>query len=262
MQEATAIPETAGQISGATGDPEGRIYSLLTEKDEITWKDLLFDIISSEGMDPWNISISRLSSKYIDAVRAMKRLDLKVSGKVVLAATLLLRYKSKRLIGEDLDEFDRLLAQQEMSQEEFYDDLAKMRDPSQITDAERLVLVPRMPQPRTRKVSIYDLVGALEKALEVKKRRILRTMPPLGMTLPGKKVNIEIMIREVYKNVLLFFKRGLKRLTFGEITKDSKTKQEKIIALHSLLYLYNKRKVDLHQEQHFGEIDISLVQHK
>lgn len=238
-------------------DAEHRIYSLLVEKDEITWKDLMFDIISSEGMDPWDLSISKLTEKYIETVKAMKRLDMKITGKVVLAATLLLRYKSKRLVGEDLDEFDRLLAQNEMTEDEFYDDLAQKRDPSLIPDIEKMKLIPRMPQPRQRKVSIYDLVGALDKALEVKKRRILRTMPQMNLRVPDKKKNVQLLIKETYKKILLFFKNGFSRLTFSELTRNV-SKEEKIYSFQSMLYLYNNHKIDIHQEQSFGEINIAV----
>jgi len=246
------------QMQEPADDPESRIYTLLVDKDEITWKDLMFDIINSEGMDPWNLSISKLTEKYIEKIKTLKRLDMKVTGKVVLAATLLLRYKSKRLIGEDLDEFDRLLAANEMSEDEFYDNLDMKRDPSQIPDFEKMKLIPRMPQPRQRKVSIYDLVGALEKALDVKKRRILRTMPQMNIRLPDKKLNIQILIKETYKKILLFFKNGFSRLTFSELTRNV-SKEEKIFSFQSMLYLYHERKLDYVQDQHFGEIDITML---
>ena len=254
-EQETAPPETQPR------DADEKIYDLLTGQDEVTWKDLLFDILSEENMDPWDVSIAKLTHKYIESIKKMKKLDMNVSAKVVMAATYLLRYKSKKLVGEDLDEFDRLLAQQdepEFDTEEFYEDLARMRDPSQIPDIEKMKLIPRMPQPRQRKVSIYDLVGALEKALEVKKRRILRTMPELKATAPARGKNIEVWIKETYKHILLFFRSGIKRLTFSRLFETEPTKLEKIHTFNSLLYLYQKEKIDLIQTQHFGEIDVTL----
>ena len=124
-------------------------------------------------------------SEWNRRLKDLKKFNFKVSGKAVLAAALLLKIKSNRLVGEDLDEFDRLMASKDVNEDEFYDELAaEMRDPSQISEDERVTLIPRTPQPRSRKVSVHDLVGALEKALEVKKRRLIKSMPEGDFEIP------------------------------------------------------------------------------
>ena len=48
-------------------DPHDRIFGLLMSKtDEITWQTIIFDLVKSEQMDPWDIDISLLTQKYID----------------------------------------------------------------------------------------------------------------------------------------------------------------------------------------------------
>ena len=102
-----------------------RIFNLLVEQDEISWKSMIFNLVKKEGLDPWDINVSSLAEKYIKKLKELKELNLKVSGKVVLAAAILLRLKSNKLVGDDLDEFDRLFAGSEVSEEEFYDELAQ-----------------------------------------------------------------------------------------------------------------------------------------
>ena len=77
-----------------------QIYNMLIQKDEITWQSLLLDLIKSEQMDPWNIDITQLSKKYLDAVKDMKEANFFISGKVLLACSLLLKIKSNKLINQ------------------------------------------------------------------------------------------------------------------------------------------------------------------
>ena len=72
--------------------------------------------------------------------------------------------KSTKLVGDDLSELDRLLVGVEEEVEELdFDETSEIPKLDEIP-----TLIPRTPQPRKRKVSIFDLVKALEKALEVK----------------------------------------------------------------------------------------------
>ena len=87
---------------------EQKILDLLVDKNEISWKSMLFELVEAENMDPWNVNISKLTQLYIERLKQYKEMDLKISGKVILAASILLRVKSKRLVGEDMGEFDTL----------------------------------------------------------------------------------------------------------------------------------------------------------
>ncbi len=237
---------------------EDKIFQLLVEQDDITWKDIILNLVKTEQMDPWDVNIGLLTKKYIELLKKVKELDFKISGKVVLAAALLLRIKSKKLIGGDLDEFDRMLAGETTNEDDFYDDLAAMRDASQIPEEERINLIPRTPQPRKRKVSVYDLVNALEKALEVKKRRIIKSIPTLEVEIPKKTTDVGLRIKQVYNRILDFFlAENGKKLTFNQLL-PSEEKEDKILTFRPLLHLANNRKIDLEQTEHFGEIGIRI----
>lgn len=240
---------------------EDKLFTLLVEQEDITWKDIIYDLVKTEQLDPWDVDVSKLTKRYIEAIRKLKKADFKVSGKVVLAAALLLHIKGDRLVGEDLDALDRLLSQKDMTGEEFYDQLenAEYRDPSKIPESERMKLIPRTPQPRLRKVSVYDLVAALEKALEVKKRRILRELPAAEVFMPHQKHDITLMIKGIYKHILEWFsEHNGRRLFFSTLTPNA-TKEDKVFTFIPLLHLTNERKIDLHQTEHFGDIRIDLI---
>jgi len=231
---------------------QDQIFELLFEKDDVTWQTILHDLVRSEKMNPWDIDISLLSKKYLEMVKTLKKLDLKVSGKVILAAAILLKMKSDRLMGQDLAYLDSLL--NPADEEILYEDEDGLLP--KITEMPKLI--PRTPQPRKRKVSIYDLVGALKKALEVKKRRIMRIVPPAPVDVPERKININSVIRKLYHKISTFFSGNRnRRLTFTQLV-PSGSKRDKVLRFIPLLHLTNQRKIDLMQEQHFGEIEILL----
>jgi segregation and condensation protein A len=238
-----------------------KIFELLFDKDEITWQSIILNLIKTEEIDPWDVDISLLSKKYLEMLKKLKDLDFRISGKVVLAAAILLRIKSNRLVGEDINELDKMMSGQDLEdlQDEFYDELQSEFDAAQgsvVVDTP--LLKPKTPQPRKRKVSVYDLMDALQKALEVKKRRVIRSIPAARPEVPKKKVEITSIIKTVYGNIVgFFFKNKGKKLTFTQLI-PSGSKEDKVLTFIPLLHLTNQRKIELYQKEHFGDIEIML----
>ncbi len=226
---------------------EDKIFNLLLKEDEITWQSMLYELVKTEEMDPWDVDVSLLTMKYIDMIKKMQQTDLKISGKMLLAAAILLKIKSNKLMGEDLLEFDRMLSPEE--EEEYYEELKTKERP--VVDAR---LIPKTPQPRKRKVSIYELVEALRKALEVRRRRNI--LSEIKVEVPQKKADISEVIKMLYEKIVNIFK-SQPSLTFEELVPSSK-REDKIYTFVPLLHLSNQRKIDLEQKEHFGEIYIKL----
>ncbi len=235
-----------------------KILNLLMQEDEITWQTILHDLVRSGEIDPWNIDISILANKYMGIVKKMHELNLFISGKVLLASAILLRIKSEKLITEWIGNLDNLMFPPADMEE-----LDQFLGPGnrRITlDAEPKLTI-KTPQARKRKVTINDLIGALEKALEVNERRVLkhaeRDRIPADLAVPEKPVDITQIIKELYERIKVAFTRK-ERLTFSELV-SSERKEEKIATFIPLLHLASQEKVDLNQEEHFGEIEIKLV---
>ena len=237
-------------------EPYEQIFEMLFDKDEITWQSLIQELVKTEQMSPWDVDISLLTQKYIETIKKLKELDFRLSGKVLLAAAILLKIKSNKLVGEDIEYLDRLISDQED------DDLLSFEEALEPRSEENIPknLIPRTPMPRKRKVSIYDLMNALEKALEVKRRRVLKSIPPMNVHIPEKKRDISAIIKDIYQKIKIFFWEHKKaRLTFSQLV-PSESKADKIYTFMPLLHLTNQRKIDLFQQKHFGEIDIILRQ--
>lgn len=233
---------------------EERILQIIIDQNEISWKSMIFDLVNSEGMNPWDVDISVLAQKYVEKLKKYKEMDLKLSGKVLLAAAILLRIKSKRLLEEDLGEFDRLLATSEITEEQFYDSLEQeLSQGEMLAKEEHFELLPRTPQPRKRKVSVYDLVLALEKALEVKKRRLFRNQP-IELKIPQNKFDITTAMEKLFGKITHLLNIG-EKLTFSKIAPSQK-KEDKVYTFIPLLHLSNQEKIELKQEKPFSEIEI------
>ena len=198
-----------------------QVFDILFNQDEITWQSIIYDLVKTEQMDPWDVDITLLTKRYLEMVKKIKETDFRISGKVLLAAAILLKMKSNRLVG-DANQLEQMFNEPEA--EELYDELEE--EFQKMTGAETPVLIPRTPQPRKRKVSIYDLVGALNKALEVKQRRVLNNIPPINVEIPKKKRDITEIIGEVYSNVKSFFSKSKNKLTFSSLL-PSQSKEDK-----------------------------------
>lgn len=237
---------------------QDQIYDMLMKKDEVTWQSILYDLVKSEQMDPWDIDITKLSQRYIETVQKLQETNFYVSGKMILAAAILLKLKSEHLVNKDLAMFDSKL---------FYQEPTDLQDlESAGSKYERMVDLPqltiRTPQARKRKVSISDLVVALDRALRVSQRKEIKRQifERPQMSVPAKKIDISSLIKDVYEKVVNFFKEDkTKKLKFSQLI-PSERKEDKIVTFLPLLHLSNEEKVGLYQEKHFEDFDINLLE--
>jgi segregation and condensation protein A len=238
---------------------QNKIFDIVMNEEEITWQTIIFDLVRSEKMDPWDVNVSLLAKMFLDRLKTFKETDFRISGKVLLAAAIMLRIKSTRLLDEDMGELDRLIASSEQTEDEFYEELQQDFAGARV-EGEDFAIVPRTPQPRKRKVSVYDLVEALNKALEVQGRRPPReTSISPEVKAPENVKEITAIIGEVYQQIKAFYtgKTGT-TLTFSQLI-PSESKEDKVYTFIPLLHLNHQRKIDLEQQEHFGEIEITLL---
>ena len=211
-------------------------------------------------MDPWDIDVTVLTQKYIGLIKKMQEHDLLVSGKILLAAALLLKMKSSHLIDNDIAKLDSLINPVEDDmEEEFWDDVSGS---PRRKNQEQYTLIPRNPQPRNRKVSITDLVDALQRAMATKKR-ILSKQKPTRFKMPAHKVDIMEVIRDIYHKITFYSNKEKKKtLTFTRLLPPKASKKDKVYTFLPLLHLENEHKITTHQKKSFSEIEIQLLNKK
>lgn len=239
---------------------EQQIFDLLLGQEEITWKTILFDLIKTEQMDPWDVNVTLLTKKYIEVIRTMQENNLRISGKILLAAAFLLKIKSEHLVQVDFANFDNLINQTE---DELWGEEGMDADTVEAEKKKlaKFQLVPRNPQPRNRKVSIHDLVEALQQAMTSKKK-ILSRIRPVKFNMPHRKVDIMEVIRDVYHKLLYYNTQNPGLVTFTKLLPANPRREDKVYTFLPLLHLENHQKIDMKQEKPFEEIYIQLADSK
>lgn len=242
------VSETTKQKIG-----QEQIHGLLFGE-QLSWQSIIYDLINTEQLDPWDIDIVVLSNKYLEKIREMEEANFFVSSKVLLAAALLLRIKSEILLNEFLPSLDEILFGTKEEKKSIQERLE--------LDEEIPELVPRTPLPRYRRVSLEELMAALGKAIATENRRIKRVVLSrqqeieTAISLPRSKINLKDKIRTVYSQLRTHFKDSEERLAFSKIAGESN--EEKIATFIPLLHLDTQHKVLLEQGEHADEIWIWL----
>jgi chromatin segregation and condensation protein Rec8/ScpA/Scc1 (kleisin family) len=151
-------------------ETQTQLLDIIVHQDDVSWKQIIFELIETEQMDPWDINLTILTQRFIQMLRQLKETDFRISGKVVLASAVLLKMKADKLQQEEITALDKLIHSAEQGEDyddfDLYEPMADFAEPKP-----RPKLIPRTPQPRKRKMSVYDLVEALEKALNVQLKR-------------------------------------------------------------------------------------------
>lgn len=232
-----------------------QIHDLLFSR-EIGWQEIIYDLINTEQLDPWDINISVLTDGYLQKIKELEEADFFVSSKVLLAASLLLRIKSEILLNRYIKSIDEILFGKK---EEKTHKLERIELDEEIPE-----LVPRSPIPRFKKVTLKELIESLNKAITTENRRIRKeiinrnALRETGFSLPKRKFSIKDKIKEIFSKLKGYFNinQNKKKITFTEFA--GKDKEERIISFSPLLHLENQKKVWLDQTEHFEEIDIWL----
>jgi len=208
-----------------------------------SWREMLMDLVAEEEFDPWDIDISAITSKYIQQIKEMKTLELQIPANLILAASILLKLKSKDLVFEEEVQIE--------VDETFVDE---EEGPIEIPMLELRTRIP----PK-RRVSLEELVEAVEEVFKEEQNRIEKQSKieiPKKMILQLPEITIDEQINEVKQRMLnLKDEKGM--VLFSNLIKN-KTPNEKVFALLPLLYLQQKHEVFLIQEKLFGEIIIHV----
>lgn len=231
-----------------------QIQDLLFNR-EIGWQEIIYDLINTEQLDPWDIDIIILTDKYLQKIKEMEEADFIVSSKVLYAASLLLRIKSEILLNRYIRSIDEILFGKK---EQIKTQLERIE-----LDEEIPLLVPRSPLPRFKKVTLKELMESLNKAIITENRRIKKeivksnTLRESSFSLPKRKFNIKDKIAEIYNNLIsIFTGKEQKKIAYSEFVKGNK--EEKIVSFLPLLYLEDQKKVWLEQKIPFDEVQIWL----
>lgn len=237
-----------------------QFYDLLVSR-EVSWQSIIYDLIKTGQLDPWNIDLILLSKKYMERLQQLEEEGIFfISSKVLLAAAILLRIKSE-ILHENIQAIDELLFEKKKKEIS----ASELMDSTSIIDftQEDYEILPRTPLPRARKVTLQELMNALNRAINTEHRRIKKELffrrrdYDASFVLPKKTINIGQKIKELYNKIKSFFAINKdKKLTYSELTGTGR--DEKIACFLPLLHLDSQEKIFVEQEKPFSEINIWL----
>jgi len=225
------------------------------------WKDILLEIIAE--LDPWDIDIVELATRYSKRVEKMRELNFKIPANVIIVSSVLLRMKSDllRFSGPDL-EYD---LEEWITAGDFVNVFSSENNFVKNTESERRELVdididPRVPiqvKPRRvtkRRISALELIAAIQEVLEDKEREKIKKEK-------GKREDMIIKesydIKKVIEGTYLKVMEILMRKKFALFSEIIEKKEDIIPIFISLLHLSTKKKLKLKQKKLFDEIFIS-----
>ena len=204
---------------------------------------ILLGLVQEHKIDPWDVDIEKLAEVFIKRIEEMEELDPRVSGRTVLSASVLLRMKSDYVLNEN--------GNGNIAEEELQDVLD-----IGLPELGPVMLIHQSP----RKITISDLLGALQEALQDEpniKHPIRRGLEKIMRVLSEYDINIEKYLEKMYQRIMELAKDG-HNVTFSELITE-KTRIAVARTLLLLLLLCGQKKVALAQDDLFGEIFVSLV---
>ena len=237
-----------------------QIHDLLFSR-EIGWQEIIYDLINTEQLDPWNINITILTDRYLEKIRSLEEADFFVSSKVLLAAALLLRIKSEILLNKYIKSIDEILFKDKDKGKVI---LEKGQMLSIDLDEYIPELIPKSPLPRFKRVTLQELMDSLNKAIITENRRIKKeirntnALRETEISLPKKKFSINDKIKEIYDGLVQHFTSNDKKtkIPFSEFAGAER--ENRIMAFYPLLHLDHQKKVWLQQDTHLEDFDIWL----
>ncbi len=200
-------------------------------------------------IDPWNVDVIDVTDKFLKRLEEAKKLDLRISGRVLLYAAILVRMKADAIAPQpppSEDESDvEVIEWEELESEEI--DEIKLED------------ILRAQRRRIRKINtLRDLIEELRRAEEIEKRRKTRKRREVldmdVITSIPHDESMENRIRQVEENI----SRMLQKRDFVTLFSIVGSREELVDYYISLLHLVLRRKFQISQKEIYGDIEIRL----
>jgi segregation and condensation protein A len=212
--------------------------------------DMLIEMVIAEEMDPWDIDIADMANRFVEKVRQMKRVNLRLSGKTLLTTAILLRMKSEAILPEEEEVADLGFG--------LLDEFAADYHRAQVEGLQ----VP-LRRRAERRTTLFELIDALQQALGeemIRKNFPKKTRRSPKMVIPVDEGDIRERLVSIYDR-LTELGKSYKVINFYDLVPD-RGRLLIVEMLLSLLYLDSQKKIKVWQNELFGEIYISLRNHK
>jgi segregation and condensation protein A len=225
---------------------EKKILDFITS--EYSWEQIIYEIIAWEGLDPWDLDVSKIADAFVLYLRKIEELDFRIPAKYIMVAAVLLKMKS-----------DYLRAFKEQVTGEAEQELQEELEIAEEGEDEEFQISPVNVPPRrkpVRNVVVAELVHALRKVLNSHERKVKRK-EKLRKDIDTTGDNINERIKLLYGKINTILARIRKKeVEFSKLTM--KWEREEIVNnFVPLIHLEQQEKIRSRQEKVFEEIWVS-----
>ncbi len=208
--------------------------------------EILMNLAKDGAINPWDIDIVNVTDMFLERIEVMEMLDLRISGRTLLYAAILLRMKSTGIVPEEEEDPFPEMPDDEL---DFYE----------VNEYP----VPSLPIRRraTRPVTLKELIVELRKAEKVETRRKDRSLTSRlekGSSVTTDEVlgiaheeDIIGRVKDMGAKLSEAF-RDCEFVVLSDLMTDDRS--ENIMAYISLLFLATEKKVWITQKEFFGEL--------
>ena len=227
--------------------------------------EILVDMVKKNRPDPWNIDIIDITDKYLQHLVELKSNNLKLTGRTLLFAAVLLRLKSDILEGIDsfpegeqlLDEFEQDYDDPDFEEPLNRNNVVSLEDVIQRRTSVRLN--------KQRVVTLKDLIKQLKFYEEIERKRSLKNAHERAKRRAVSYANftpediIDIAHDEFIEDSVDILHTTLFKLFETDEKVDFKVYQtgmDKITAYIALLFLSARSRIELVQDEFYSDLYI------
>lgn len=224
--------------------------------------DLLLHLINRLEIDIYDIPMAEISEQYLIYIHAMKELELDVASEYLVMAATLLAIKSKMLLPKQEEELEDDFEYEEDPRDDLVEKLIEYRKYKEAAhelkhmEQERGQMFTKPPsdlseymkdiQPEQFQgdVSIYDMIGALNKLMRRKKLQ-----KPLSTKITRQEISIENRMEEILQELTVEMgKRNFYSLFPVPV------KNHIVVTFLAILELMKRNEIYVEQDGNFEEI--------
>jgi segregation and condensation protein A len=199
--------------------------------------DILMNLVITRKIDPWNIDIVDLTRKYLQKIEEARRIDMRVSGKTILVAAILIRMQSETILEKKKEE----------KEEEIDEDIEVAPVLPPLRRESKEITLPALLE------ALLETLEDYEKKKERKPKKIKKEIKQI-IKIDIYKKDLEKYIEKLY----ILIKESVNEegiIRFENLIFD-KTPLEIARTLLYLLFLEQQERVEIIQKEFFGPIYI------
>jgi segregation and condensation protein A len=237
--------------------------------DKLDGIEILVDWAKSGKIDPWDLDIVKVTDMFLEKLLEIKQLNLRLTGRTLFFAAVLLKLKSNFLEGLDpfKQEEDLLEEPDNMDFDVDYDETEdpeiNIRRANVVSLENAISRRTSVRQSRTRKVTLEELIKQLRKLEEIenkhkrkvteeriKERRSYTHFTPDDILEMAHDEYIEDEIIKLQDILSRLFETG-QRVEFNELVNAG---MDKVSAYIALLFLASREHIELVQDDFYSDL--------